>query len=646
MRRGQGPGHPTAITALCVGGTALLLASLYAEQLRFKSGVNYVPVDVTVTDKDDQPVSDLTVNDFEIREKGRLQKIVDFERISTPLANRTIDLRAEPLPPLDVGTNARPPSASRAIAIVVGPFEPADLVPLKTVLTALLSQLQPDDTVAVTYTYRSDLGQDFTSDVGRLAKAVDNATEAARGFVAQNALEFAFRNVIKVLTAAPQARKAIFFVSNGVPLAIAPDAPRDARGRPAPGATMQRMRAGDTLDRLIDIFKEAREANVPVYTIDPHGLASPESTGNLGEVATPGQREGVARQIQMKHDSLYILADNTGGRAFVNQSNVTRAAQQMVTDSGNFYLLGFYPDPWVGDGQFHPIDVNVTRAGVRLRARAGYMTENAVPTALARPARLVTSLRDGLPGGDLVLRGFAAPIAPTRRGARTYLTLDVEYPELPAERSRSDDRLEVAWVALDPDARILASGEATLRVPLAKAGPKGFRLSVNQLIDAPAGRSVLRVAASSEALGTRGTVHMPLEVPRLGNQALTLAPLVLSASADPAIRVAHVGKTADVLPFQPTTRREFEPRESVALYARVFAKAPGEVTAELRLKQNGIVRRTVPLNLTPVRDERQAGEGHVVVPLAGLTPGEYAFEVVARTAPDQTAVRGLLVKVR
>jgi hypothetical protein len=318
----------------------------------------------------------------------------------------------------------------------------------------------------------------------------------------------------------------------------------------------------------------------------------------------------------------------------------------MVTDSGNFYLLGFYPDPWVGDGQFHPIDVNVTRPGVRVRARAGYMTENAVPKALARPARLVTSLRDGLPGGDLVLRAFAAPIAPTRRGARTYLTLDVEYPELPAGRSRSDDRLEVAWVALDPDARILASGEETLRVPLAKTGPKGFRLSVNQLIDAPAGRSVLRVAASSEALGTRGTVHMPLEVPRLANQALTLAPLVLSASADPAVRVAHVGKTADVLPFQPTTRREFEPRESVALYARVFAKAPGEVTAELRLKQNGIVRRTVPLNLTPVRDERQAGEGHVVVPLAGLTPGEYAFEVVARTAPDQTAVRGLLVKVR
>jgi hypothetical protein len=171
-------------------------------------------------------------------------------------------------------------------------------------------------------------------------------------------------------------------------------------------------------------------------------------------------------------------------------------------------------------------------------------------------------------------------------------------------------------------------------------------LSVNQLIDAPAGRTVLRVAASSDALGTRGTVHMPLDVPRLADQALVLAPLVLAASADPSVRVAHLGKTAGVLPSQPTTRREFEARESVALYARVFAKTTGAVTAELRVKQNGIVHRTATLTLTPVRDERQAQEGHVVVPLSGLTPGDCVFEVVARTAPDQSATRALLLKVR
>jgi VWFA-related protein len=639
-------GSRVALAFVCAAEILLVLTSLDAQQPRFKTRVNYVSVDVTVTDKDDQPVTDLTVNDFEIREKGRLQKIVDFERVSTPLANRTINLRAEPLPPLDVGANAPPPPASRAIAIVVGPFAPADLVPLKTLLTELLEQLQPDDAVAITYFNLSDIGQDFTSDVGRLAKAIDNATAAAGAYSPPGGLEFAFRNVIKVLTAAPQTRKAIYFVSHGVGLAIAPDAPRDDKGRPSSTATAMRLRAGDVLDRLIDIFKEARQANVSIYTVDPHGPASPESVRNIGEINSPGAREGLVRQIQMRHDYLYILADNTGGRAFVNQSNIPWAVQQMVSDSGNFYLLGYYPDPWVADGQFHPIDVKVTRPGVRVRARTGYMTEPTVPMAFARPPRLVNSLRDGLAGGDLMLRAFAAPIAPTRRGARTYLTLDVAYPEMPGERPRADDRLELAWVALDPDARILASGEETLRVPLAKTGPRSFTLSVNQLIDAPAGRTVLRVAASSDALGTRGTVHMPLDVPRLADQALVLAPLVLAASADPSVRVAHLGKTAGVLPSQPTTRREFEARESVALYARVFAKTTGAVTAELRVKQNGIAQRTMPLTLTQVRDERQAQEGQVVVPLSGLTPGDCVLEVVARTAPDQTATRALLLKVR
>ena len=489
---------------------------------------------------------------------------------------------------------------------------------MKQLLTEFLMLLQPDDTVAITYTYRSDLGQDFTSDVGRLAKAVDNATAAAGAFAASGALEVSFKNIIRAVAAAPHARKAIFYVSNGSPLAIAPDAPRDSSGRPAPNATVQRLRAGDNLDRWLDVFEEARHVNVPVYTIDPHGPASPESLANIGAIATPGQREGLARTIQMRHDFLHVVAANTGGRAFVNQSDLLRAAREIVVENGSYYLLGYYPEPWVADGQFHPIDVKVTRPGVRVRARAGYMTEQIVPKAFARPPRLVSSLRDGVAGGDLQLRAFAAPLSPTRRGARTYLTVDLAYPEGPSERTRTDDQLELAWVALDPDARILESGEQSLRVPLAKTGRDPFTLSINQLIDAPKGKTVLRVAVSSEALGTRGTVHMPVEVPPLSDQKLAVAPLVIAATADPTVRVAHLGRTAGVLPFQPTTRRVFETRESVGVYGRVFAAMPAGVTAELLLKRNGTVRRALPLDLKPVTGERQAVEGQTGISLAGL----------------------------
>jgi hypothetical protein len=477
----------------------------------------------------------------------------------------------------------------------------------------MLSLLQPSDLVALTYTYRSDLGQDFTSDVGRLVQAVDNATAAAGGFLAPRTLQIAFKNVIAALAAAPHSRRAIFYVSNGTSIQI------------APGTTVAKLGSG--FDELIEILEEARRVNIPVYAIDPHGLASPESVSNLGQIATPGNREGLALHIQREHDFLRLLAANTGGQAFVNQSNLSEATRRTVADNGSYYLLGYYPDPWLSDGEFHPIDVKVTRPGLRVRARAGYRTENKLPAVLARPKRLVESLRDGVAGGDLQLRIAATPIAPSRQGAKTFLTLDVGYPAVDAERSRGDDRLQLAWVALDPDARILASGEETLRVPLDRTGRAAFTLSVNQLIDVPRGKTILRVAAASDLLDTRGAVHLQLDVPRLSGEPLAVTPLVLAVPADPSVRVAHVGQSATALPLQPTTRRTFTESERVAVFARVLGLSSGAAKGELRVRQGETGVRMTAVTLVPAKGERDIQECQGVLTLKGLAPGAYVLEL-------------------
>ena len=642
--RGTGEVKDCALAAYLVTFATVALAATGAQQPRFRAGITYVLVDVVVTDKNDKIISDLTAADFEIREKGRLQRISDFEFVSVPLADRAISLRAEPLPPADVGSNAPPPRSSRAIVIAVGPMRPADLVPLKEVLLQLLKRLQPEDLVAFTYAQRSDMGQDFTSDVGRLIKAVNNATTIAGGET--RALDVTFKNAIAALAAAPQTRRAIFYVSNGTPLPIAPETVRDARGNPTTNTTITRLRAGDALDRFLDVFEQARQAGIPIYTIDPHGPASPESVSNIGNITSPGAREGLVRQIQLEHDFLHMVAINTGGRAFVNQSNLPWATEQIVSENGSYYLLGYYPEPWVADGEFHPIDVKVLRPGVRVRAREGYMTEKKLPAALARPPRLVDSLRDGVAGGDLLLRAFAAPIAPSRKGARTYLTLDVSYPAVETERKRADDQLQLAWVALDPDARILASGESTLRLPIDRTRREAFTLSINQVIDAPKGKTILRVAASSELLEARGSVHMPLEVPRLAGEPLAIASLVLAAPANAGVRIAHVGDSDKALPFQPTTRRAFSTSDRIAVFTRIFAANPGSVTATLSLRNGESTVRNTPLTFAPAKAEKQGLDGLAVLPLSGLAPGTYVIEVVSRGASDVTATRAVVITVQ
>ena len=76
------------------------------QQPTFRSSTHFVRVDVVAT-RGDEPVRDLTKDDFEISESGRPQKISDFVFVSIPLASRAVDVDAAPAPPSDVGSNAQ-----------------------------------------------------------------------------------------------------------------------------------------------------------------------------------------------------------------------------------------------------------------------------------------------------------------------------------------------------------------------------------------------------------------------------------------------------------------------------------------------------------------------------------------------------------
>jgi hypothetical protein len=54
----------------------------------------------------------------------------------------------------------------------------ADIVPLKRTLNDIARALSPDDEVAVVYVGRSDLSLNFTTDSGRLFRAIENVREA------------------------------------------------------------------------------------------------------------------------------------------------------------------------------------------------------------------------------------------------------------------------------------------------------------------------------------------------------------------------------------------------------------------------------------------------------------------------------------
>ncbi len=78
-------------------------------------------------------------------------------------------------------------------------------------------------------------------------------------------------------------------------------------------------------------------------------------------------------------DTMQRLADETGGRAFVNTNDLTGAIRDAVEDSAVTYALGFYIDSGSLDGKFHELKIQVHRSGLNLRYPKGYFALKDAP---------------------------------------------------------------------------------------------------------------------------------------------------------------------------------------------------------------------------------------------------------------------------
>ena len=612
-----------AASVLTVGLAAYGLVAA-AQQPTFKTNITHVLVDVVVTDKHDQQVTDLTADEFVIREEGREQKIADFERILVPLGNREVDLTATPAPPPDTFSNAKPPHTARAFVFIMDncSLDTDNIVVIKRVMAEFLRTLTPDDRVAIIYVSRSDMGQDFTNDTGRLAAAVNNLPAVLGAPCPRGSKELVLESAADTLAASRETRRAVILVSGFY-------------GRSVPPSEMY------------DAVQHVRHRGMPIYAIDPRGLMAPPLglQGHM-EDQTPERRMASQHAVFSAQQALIELAEETGGLAFVNNSNLNLAIHDLMSDNGSYYLLGYYPTPYVADGKFHDIDVTVTRPGLKVRARAGYMTAKPRP-ASAPPPRLVESLTEGVPGGELELHAFAAPVSATKTGARALLTFDVTYPASDGGRPRVDDQLQLTWLALGPDAEIKASGESTITIPLATSSRDAFTLSVNDSMDLPKGHLTLRMAVASRLLGTQGTVHVPIDVPAFTGAKLDASPLVLGLEGGPLVRLATIGAGLGDVPFQPTPTRTFTLGRQLRVFFRVFASTMSDVkTATLVLKQGEAVIKTLPIAATPSKAPANALDCEASVALRGLAKGTYAIEFTVERAGQKPVQRALTFEVK
>ncbi len=599
------------MAAMAVAGVAT------QQQPVFRSSTDYVSVDVVVTGKDDAPVRDLTKDDFEITESGRPQKVADFTFVSIPLAKRVVDVDAAPAPPADVGSNASERRLSRAIVILVDDSSltavlfcegcPAVMIALKSALTRFLQSLSPEDQVAIVWQSRSDLSQDFTNDIPRLIASV-NGRRAAMGLppagpawrVRVDSLKFA----VAALAGSQYARRAIVFVGASA-------------CNPVPS-----NRPGFEDVECRDLYEKARNANVPIYALDPR-------------VTPPGGS-----------DTLAELAINTGGRHFMQQSDPLWAVDQIVIDNGSFYTLGFYPDPIVRDGKYHDIKVTVKRPGLRVRARDRYLADTAVPPPSTANRDMTKALAAGLDDPSLPIRAFVAPLAPALRGlTRSLVTIELGYQTPDSGTTSLKDELRVGILALSPDAKVKASFQRPITFTGTwKPTARGTSV-INEVIDLPPEQLTLRVGVTSRSLGKTGTAHVPLEVPNFRKTGLQISSLVIGSVASAVDAAVGLDVLRGLVPFQPTTVRTFGPGDRLRVFALAYwGTTDSKLTADVQV--DGRSRRRDALVVrNPVPGRREATVDATLA-LDELSPGPHVLSVVVEMANGKRAIRSVPFTVR
>lgn len=460
-----------------------------------------------------------------------------------------------------------------------------------------------------------------------LGGAPENRAEVA-DLVRRRRLDTVFSGLEGLITALAgirEERKNILLVSDG--WALPPRRPRPAGAKPmmprtgvtdAGKLTLGRTRAGDVdprvcedlllrlLDidfrqRLTDLLRLARAANVTFYAIKPSGLSAANDSAQV--------------------DSLRALTDNTDGMAVVNTNDLTSGAIRIGDDLSASYILGYYPTNAKADGRVRRITVRLKGAREAVRARREYRAPTEAEMASMRAATSSAAAAAAAPAApsDTALAelkrlrpGAVLHTRATILGDELVLTTELAAPEVEAGRWKTGGEVQVMLSGANGDVITTARGKiepgaraAVIRIPLQKAtGPFEAGLRVRNDLDGDAQDGV-SIARRTSLFG------------------------------DPLI-------------FRLATPTSPRPAASVMFRRTERIRVQWPVSAPVEAREGRLLGRDgVPLELAVTLTEHEDSGTRFVVAdlnLAPLTAGEYVIEVKG-TASGKTELAMLAIRV-
>jgi VWFA-related protein len=656
----------------------------------FRTGINFVRVDVIVTDKSGKEVADLKQSDFEVLEDGKPQTVEAFKLVSLDGGVKpTADGPPRPIRTDDDEEVEAARDDVRLFAVFLDDYhvrEGASLSARAPISRFVDTQLGPSDMIGVMHPLDPIAGIRMTRNHSIVSRAIQQFRGRKGDYTPRNDFEQTYsqysaeqveqiRNQVSLsaikaliihMGGLKEGRKALILVSEGYsnilpaslrdPVASLPGLGNPNRGNASaglndPNEDRYAFFAGQDLEFYMQgVYEVASQNNVAIYPVDPRGL--PVFEFDIDQPVNPQTDRQFLANTQ---NTLRNLANETDGRAILNRNDLDVGMKQIVRDSSAYYLLGYNSTQAKSDGKFHSISVRVKRPGLQLRSRKGYW-------ALTPEAAAVSSVaakKPGLPPAiEAALTTLAASVQPkSARLVRTWIGT--------SRGQNGKTKVTLVWEPTPkaPNDRVTATAEQPARVMVMAVGPDGspfFRGRVPDAVvasTAPPSPGTAGGAAANPRGPSRvsfevnpGKVQLRLSVEGSTSQVLDTEVREITvpdlATADVALGTPALFRARTLREFQqiktdpnavPVPGREFSRTDRVLV--RVPSYAPGNGTPKVAAR---LLNRTgQPMNDLDVTSTDSAGVAEVDVPLSGLAPGEYVLEITA-TAADGGQSRELV----
>jgi len=662
-------------------------------------------VNVIVKDKDDMLVKNLKADDFIILEDGKKQDIVSIDVENTDAVVTAETPKTDLLSNLK-GTSVTAPNAAAAASLTENDLKDRRLIVLFFDLSSLQpeeveraaksamdyadKQMAPADLVSVvTLANALNVDLDFTSDKEELksvlagfntgsneglangatadADSVDSSTDAAAAFTPDET-EYNIFNTdrrLQALTnlandlALVQQKKSVIYFSGGI------------------------ERTGiENQTQLRAAISAATHANLSFYTVDARGLEAivPGGSARGGGGRGGGGRGGGSNTYTGRgmlgqynsnfasQETLYTLANDTGGKAFFDNNDFTPAFTRVHEDTSFYYLLGYVSSNPLQDGKYRKIQVRLNRSDVKnakLDFRKGYYgpADFQHSTKDTREARLQEQFSSDVPSNDFPVYISTGYFRLSEKQFYVPVSVVVPGAQIPFTRAGEQDRatLDIVATMRDEQKRPFGQLRDTVRVqPGVSEDVQHKNVQYDTGFQLPPGKYALKLLVRENQTGRVGSFEADIEIPDLKGDPVKVSSVVVSNQKKTVRRRPQQRNINPLISsaneIVPNVTHVFSAGQNLYFYYEVYdsGREDNNKNAIRLLSSVVFYRNKVKAYETPLvrADEvnvpdRKATAFELQVPLSQLKPGFYTCQInVVDDAAGKFAFPRLALLVR